>query len=43
MRGVGIDGINGAIRFGADGYWASAPVYEYGYVDGVLTVIEPSS
>jgi hypothetical protein len=40
VRGVGIDGINGAIRFDADGYWANAPVFIFRYVDGVLTLAD---
>lgn len=37
LRGNQIDGLNGVLRFGADGYWADAPLYDYRYVDGVLT------
>ena len=35
------EGLNGPIRFDADGYWADAPVYRYRYSGGVLTLTEP--
>jgi hypothetical protein len=41
LRGLTIEGINGEIRFNANGYWADAAVYEYRYINGVLTPVEP--
>ncbi len=35
------EGLNGPISFDAAGYWADAPVYQYRYTGGVLTLAEP--
>jgi hypothetical protein len=36
LREMTYEGINGTIRFDADGYWHNAPVYEYQYENGIL-------
>ena len=40
LRSLNMQGINGEIAFDAQGYWADAPVYEYRYTGGVLTLNE---
>lgn len=39
LRKLDIEGLNGRLRFGAGGYWADAPVYEYRYRSGDLTPV----
>ena len=36
LREMTYEGINGTIRFDADGYWHDAPIYEYQYENGFL-------